>query len=340
MPVSGALTQLSAQGPQNKYLTIDPQITFWKGSVRRHSHFAVAEIDNGFNGATGCGRKMTALVNRSGDLVSRAYFYFQLKPIEYHPSMVSDGFANNVAYYTNYVGHAAIDCVNYEVGGHPFDEHSGEYLEMLEQVSSTQEKKLGDQVGQADTREQLIDYGKRTQHIYVPLQFDWNRHTEHALPLIALQYHDVKINVRTRRAEELIVRSGEANNPATLAQPGDMCEMTLLLNYVFLDAMERRMFAQQMHEYLVDEVQHSSSESHTAGVSSQHVRLNFNHPVKELLWVVQRDSAITPTPYTGPGALGLSAAHATPFNGQIRVYAPNHNVHRVVSGMMGKLYAN
>ncbi|ELR15834.1 iridovirus major capsid protein [Acanthamoeba castellanii str. Neff] len=170
---------------------------------------------------------------------------------------------------------------------------------MLEQVTLHAEKKLGDQVGQADTREQLIDYGKRTQHIY----FDWNRHTEHALPLIALQYHDGKINVRTRRAEELIVRSGEANNPATLAQPGDMCEMTLLLNYVFLDAMERRMFAQQMHEYLVDEVQHSSSESHTAGVSSQHVRLNFNHPVKELLWVVQRDSAITPTPYTGPGAL-------------------------------------
>jgi hypothetical protein len=303
MAVGGALTQLAAQGPQNRYITIDPQVTLWKGTYKRVSMFAVAEIDNTFQGATGCGRKMTALVNRSGDLIWKTYFYFQAKPIEYSTSMVNDGFVNNVAYYTNSLGHAIIESVNYEVGGHCFDEHSGEFLEIWEQLTATHGKTLGEQIGHADSLEQLIEYGKKTQHIYTPLVFDFNRHTEHAMPLIALQYHDVKFNIRTKRAEELIIRSGEANNPATLAQPGEFCDMTLIINYVFLDAMERRMFAQQMHEYLVDQVQHSGSESHTAGTTSHHLRLVYNHPSIELMWVFQRDSAIIPTPYTGVGTL-------------------------------------
>lgn len=301
MPVSGALTQLAAQGPQNRYLTIDPQVTFWKGTYKRHSHFAVAEIDNTFQGATGGGRKMTALINRSGDLCHRVYFYFQMKPIQYAAAMPNDGFTNNVAYYTNSVGHAAIESVDFEIGGHKFDAHSGEYLELWEQLTAQPGKRLGEQVGQADSLDQLIEYGKKTQHIYVPLQFDWNRQTERALPLIALQYHDVKINVRTRQAEQLIVRSGEANNPATLAQPGDMCDMTLIVNYIFLDAMERRMFAQQMHEYLMDEVQSASAESRAPGVASMQIRLNFNHPVSEYFWVVQRDAVLQPVPYSGAG---------------------------------------
>lgn len=301
MPVSGALTQLAAQGPQNRYLTIDPQVTFWKGTYKRHSMFAVAEIDNTFQGATGGGRKMTALINRSGDLCHRVYFYFQMKPIQYAAAMPNDGFTNNVAYYTNSVGHAAIESVNFEIGGHTFDSHTGEYLELWEQLTAQPGKRLGEQVGQADSLDQLIEYGKKTQHIYVPLQFDWNRQTERALPLIALQYHDVKINVRTRQAEQLIVRSGEANNPATLAQAGDMCDMTLIVNYVFLDAMERRMFAQQMHEYLMDEVQSASAESRAPGVASMQIRLNFNHPVSEYFWVVQRDAVLQPVPYSGAG---------------------------------------
>lgn len=86
----------------------------------------------------------------------------------------------------------------------------------------------------------------------MPLRFWFNRDYSQALPLIALQYHEVKINIKTRDMSQLIVRSGEANNPATLTQPGNIDNMLLLINYIFLDTLKRKMFAQQMHEYLID----------------------------------------------------------------------------------------
>jgi hypothetical protein len=302
MVVSGALTQLAAVGPQDRYLDIDPQITFWKGTTKRYAMFSVAENWNDFQGSVGTGKKLTAVISRSGDLIWHTYFYFQVGPIEYSEQMVSDGFQNNVAYYTNAIGFAIIEAINYEIGGHSFDNHSGEYLDIWEQVSSTWGHRLGPIIGKADSLDQLIEYGRSTQHIYTPLIFDWNRYTEDALPLIALQYHEVKVNIKLRCANELIVRSGEANNPNTLALPGEFSEWSLLVGYVFLDAMERRAFAQSMHEYIITELQHTGSESHQSGVTNQHIRLDFNHPIIELFWLCQRDGVIQPIPYTGPGA--------------------------------------
>jgi hypothetical protein len=259
MPVSGALTQLAAQGPQNRYLTIDPQITFFKGSYRRHSMFAMVEIENTFSGAFGAGKTLSATINRSGDLVSQVYFYTELSPIQYSSSMVNDGFVNNVAHYTNSVGHALIEQVAVSIGGQDMDRCSGEFLKIWERLSSSASKRLAEMVGYADSTGQLIEYGQRTQYLYVPLRFWFNRDYSQALPLIALQYHEVKINIKTRDMSQLIVRSGEANNPATLAQPGNIDNMLLLINYIFLDTLERKMFAQQMHEYLIDEVQHTGA---------------------------------------------------------------------------------
>ncbi|ELR23830.1 major capsid protein, partial [Acanthamoeba castellanii str. Neff] len=260
MPVSGALTQLAAQGPQNRYLTVDPQITFFKGTYKRHSMFSMVEVENTFSGATGAGRKLTATIARSGDLVAQCYFYTELGHIKYASDMVNDGFVNNSAYYTNSVGHAMIETVGIDIGGNTFDEHTGEFLEIWERLTSSSGKRLGQMVGYAETTGQLIEYGFQTQHLY---------------------YHEAKLTVRTRALDKLIVRSGEANNPATLAMPGEISNMLILVNYIFLDTLERRMFAQQMHEYLIDQVQFTGAEPHT-GSTSQAIRLQFNHPVKEI----------------------------------------------------------
>lgn len=281
MPVSGALTQLAAQGPQNRYLTVDPQITFFKGTYKRHSMFSMVEVENTFSGATGAGRKLTATIARSGDLVAQCYFYTELGHIKYASDMVNDGFVNNSAYYTNSVGHAMIETVGIDIGGNTFDEHTGEFLEIWERLTSSSGKRLGQMVGYAETTGQLIEYGFQTQHLYVLLRFWFNRDYSEALPLIALQYHEAKLTVRTRALDKLIVRSGEANNPATLAMPGEISNMLILVNYIFLDTLERRMFAQQMHEYLIDQVQFTGAEPHT-GSTSQAIRLQFNHPVKEI----------------------------------------------------------
>ena len=107
--------------------------------------------------------------------------------------------------------------------------------------------------------------------LYVPLQFWFCRNPGLALPLIALQYHEVKVNVEFNAASKIAT----ANAPA-------MTSASLYVDYIYLDTDERRRFAQVSHEYLIEQVQHTGVEALSA--SANKVRLNFNHPVKELVW--------------------------------------------------------
>ena len=171
--------------------------------------------------------------------------------------------------------------------------------------------------GFSETVAGLIDAAKRDQYLWVPLQFWFNRFYEQALPLIALQYHEVCINIKTRALSDLGIETGgeignsSFSNAGTGAAP-TLDDAVLLVSYVFLDTMERRMFAQQAHEYLIDQVQYTGAESHTSATSSQNFRMNFNHPVQELIWVCQRDDVIlSGTSFQGNDHFNWSGVQAT-----------------------------
>lgn len=308
MPASGCLTQIAARGPQDAWLSCDPVMTFFKGGYRRYTNFAICEMEVCFNGQTGFDRKMCATIQRSGDLLAQIYFHVELAPVVYDAGApfnpAAPGAFGDIAYWTNAVGHAMIDEVTVEIGGHNFDRHTGEYLELWESLAAPPEKRLEEMTGFSETVIGLANYGLQTQFLYVPLRFWFNRFYEQALPLIALQYHEVRILLNTRAAGDLFVRQGECNNPATLAQPGAVNEMNLLANYVFLDTMERRMFAQQAHEYLFDEVQFTGADSHASATPTLNSRQQFNHPTKELIWVSQRDEVLVVQPYVNPANPG------------------------------------
>ena len=78
--------------------------------------------------------------------------------------------------------------------------------------------------------------------------------------------------------------------PASIAYNQSLVAASLYVDYIFLDTDERRRFAQNPHEYLIDQLQFTGDES--VGSSSNKIRLNFNHPVKELIWVVQPDQNV------------------------------------------------
>jgi hypothetical protein len=121
--------------------------------------------------------------------------------------------------------------------------------------------------------------------LYIPLMFFFTKNPGTALPLIALQYHEVKINVIWKTPEA--IAGNYATGVQTLPQA---TSAALYIDYIYLDTDERRRFAQQSHEYLIEQVQFNED----VGISSasKRIDLTFNHPVKELLWVVQ------PTCYT------------------------------------------
>jgi len=127
--------------------------------------------------------------------------------------------------------------------------------------------------------------------LYIPLEFWFNRHTGLALPLIALQYHEVKINVEFNTLPYLcnIDASGSEGGSATkvITDIGNkgLAACSLYVDYVYLDTEERRRFAQVAHEYLIEQLQFTGTESVTS--TSNKIQLSFNHPCKELIWVVQ-----------------------------------------------------
>jgi hypothetical protein len=130
--------------------------------------------------------------------------------------------------------------------------------------------------------------------LYIPLQFWFCRNPGLALPLIALQYHEVRINLEFDSLNNLCWDYSNGSDAHAIRNRVGQCGLaaaSLYVDYIYLDTDERRKFAQVSHEYLIDVLQFTGGESITS--SANKLKLNFNHPCKELVWVVQRDSYVS-----------------------------------------------
>jgi hypothetical protein len=154
--------------------------------------------------------------------------------------------------------------------------------------------------------------------LYIPLQFWFCRNPGLALPLIALQYHEVRINIDLSPIDECLWAVSDLNctsgSPvkSTQAYNQSLSAASLYVDYVFLDTEERRRMAQNPHEYLIEQLQFTGDES--VGSSSNKIKLNFNHPCKELVWVVQPDANVDYCSSLECGTLLNRVLGAQPFN--------------------------
>ena len=274
--MGGGLMQLVAYGAQDVYLTGNPQITFFKVVYRRHTNFSVEPIQQVFNGSADFGRTVTATLNRNGDLITNMYSVVMLK------NATSD--ANIKWGYVRRLGYALIDETKVEIGGSKIDEQYGDWLNVWYELSHKVGQERGIAAMLGDTAELTgFSASHDSATLFVPLAYWFNRHNGLALPLIALQYHDVRVTIQYRDAAKCVNwDDGATNNQSTLSNFG-MEDSYLLIDYVYLDSEERKRFAQASHEYLIEQLQFTGSESLTN--SSNKYRLNFNHPSKFLIWV-------------------------------------------------------
>lgn len=276
--MGGGLMQLVAYGAQDIYLTGNPQITFFKVVYRRHTNFAVESIEQTFNGQVDFGKRVTATISRNGDLIQQMYLEAVL------PNVTG---GSTGCTWTYGVGNAMINKAEIEIGGQLIDRHYGDWMNIWTELTATAGKRTGydNMVGNALTAgsEQFSSWdadGSATSskyRIYVPFQFWFNRNPGLALPLIALQYHEVKLNLELRPVTDLV----QGQN-ATVS--GSLVSCKLYVDYIYLDTDERRRFAQVSHEYLIEQVQFTGSQTIPRGTTTQNITLNFNHPVKELVW--------------------------------------------------------
>lgn len=194
--------------------------------------------------------------------------------------------------YVERLGHAMIQECKVEIGGSKIDEQYGDWLNIWYELTHKvgQERGYAKMIGDVANLTEVSSRTHRAYQLYVPLQFWFNRNNGLALPLIALQYHDVRITAQFRQASELV------NYNSTVPQSAELPEMAdcyLLIDYVYLDSEERKRFAQASHEYLIEQLQFTGSEALNG--SLQKYRLNFNHPSKYLVWAPQLERNYTRT---------------------------------------------
>ena len=270
--------QLVAYGAQDIYLTGNPQITFFKVVYRRHTNFSMESIEQTFNGTPDFGKKVTVTVSRNGDLITKCYVQSSL------PALTA---SSGTIAWTEEVGHFLIKSVEVEIGGQRIDRHYGTWLSVWSSLTTTKghEDGYNSMIGNVSS---LTTQAASTSayDLYIPLQFWFCRHTGLALPLIALQYHEVKFSIEFESASNLYVLDETIGS--TISGTPSLGETSMFIDYIYLDTDERRRFAQISHEYLIEQLQFTGDES-LSGTNNK-IKLSFNHPVKELIWVVQDDN--------------------------------------------------
>ena len=252
--MAGGLMQLVAYGAQDVYLTGNPKVTFFQAVYKRHTNFAMENIEQTVNGTAASDGRVSVTVARNGDLI--ADMYLELQAMQAFDA-TEDA----------WVAESAIKDVELSIGGQRIDKHYQKWWRLYSELYLDESKKQS--------------YGKMTSttkddsKVYLPLIFFFNRNPGLALPLIALQYHEVRIDFDL---------SGDYGT--------NFDSFKVWGNYIYLDTEERRRFAQKGHEYLIEQVQHTGTDALAASGSTKQVRLSYNHPVKELVWCTDLTSNV------------------------------------------------
>jgi hypothetical protein len=337
--MGGGLMQLVAYGAQDVYLTGNPQITFWKVTYRRHTNFSMESIEQTFNGQADFGRRVTCTISRNGDLAYRTYLQVTLPEI--NQGMKAAGDAGVWARWLDFPGEQMISQVEVEIGGQRIDRQYGDWMHLWNQLTLSKEQERGyfKMIGNTSQLTFITDPSFSSVDgpcassaavqvceprnalpettLYVPFQFWYCRNPGLALPLIALQYHEVKINLDIRPIDECLwavsdLSASSGSRRVTNAYNQSLVAASLYVDYVFLDTDERRRMAQNPHEYLIEQLQFTGDES--VGSSSNKIKLNFNHPCKELIWVVQPDANVDYCSSLTAGTTLYRTLGAQPFN--------------------------
>ena len=316
--MGGALMQLVAYGAQDVFLTGSPEITYWKVSYRRHTNFAMESIEQTFNGQADFGRRVSCTISRNGDLAYRTYVQVTLPEINQGLKATTD--AGVYARWLDFPGEQLISQVEVEIGGQRIDRQYGDWMHIWNQLTLSSEQQRGyyKMIGHTTQLTYITDPGFADINgpcaatggigqvcaprnalpettLYIPLLFWFCRNPGLALPLVALQYHEVKINIDFRPIGECLwavksLTATSGSQSSTTAYQQSLVAASIYVDFIFLDTDERRKMASNPHEYLIEQLQYTGDES--VGSSSNKIKVNFNHPCKELIWVVQPDANV------------------------------------------------
>jgi hypothetical protein len=262
--MAGGLMQLVAYGAQDVYLTGNPKVTFFQAVYKRHTNFAMEVIEQTVNGSAGNDGRLSVTIARNGDLIGD--MFLELTTVGTLSSRAGDLTVSSGVWCAE----RAVKDIELTIGGQRIDKHYQIWWRLYSELYLNADKKAN--WAKLTTDATGVTSARGSHQVYLPLIFFFNRNPGLYLPLIALQYHEVRLDFDL--ASEFTTYHSTSG-------------YHVWGNYVYLDTEERRRFAQKGHEYLIEQVQHTGSDSVTvANTSTQQkqIRLSYNHPVKELVW--------------------------------------------------------
>lgn len=259
--MAGGLMQLVAYGAQDVYLTGNPKVTFFQAVYKRHTNFAMENIEQTVNGTASNSGRVSVTIARNGDLVSDMYVELKAKD-----AIVKTATAAG-ALDDCWAAERAIKDVELSIGGQRIDKHYQRWWRLYSELYLDESKKA--------TWGKMTSPAVNDGQMFLPLIFFFNRNPGLALPLIALQYHEVRLDF---------------DLSSEFSSYSDGTTFKVWANYIYLDTEERRRFAQKGHEYLIEQVQHTGTDALATAGNTKQIRLSYNHPVKELVFCADRGS--------------------------------------------------
>lgn len=360
MSNSGGLLQLVSTGRQDIYLSGNPQTTFFKQVYRRYTNFSIEtqrislDTDADFN------KLVSVTVPRNGDLLSQLVLEINLPEITPNgplqppppgiviaPSIDYSVSNNSAVSYVNGIGYAMIDYISIWIGQQEIDRQYGEFMYLWTQLTTPGSKQEGVNfmVGKQLAYNNTSLTGPLK--LYIPLAFWFCKNPGLALPLIALQSSPIKLYVKFKNGYDLVysntLDTAILNNQScttVVASPPVMTSMTLWGDYIYLDTEERRRFVSSKHEYLIEQTQQQKRYSIPLNTQIISIPLTFNHPMKEMLWVVNQDRMLAAHEYfnygsrmaleTGIPVLDIASSFVLQFDGFDRFETQSAQYFRLV----------
>ena len=291
--------QLVAYGAQDVYLTGNPQITFFKVVYRRYTNFAIETVELTLNGTADFGKRVTVTITRNGDLVTRMYLRIELGQVSMNNYPQDELERNKYLFaWVREIGHFIIDNIQFEIGGSQIDKHYGHWMSVWNDLTKDVNTQPAYRALIGDVDDLTVLRAPNAQGVftpsyvlYVPLVFWCNTNTGLALPLIALQYHEVRLWIEFVNFNQLICYSNNLSPNKLGNGIGVLNDASLLVDYVYIDTEERRRFAQVGHEYLINQLQFTGEEA--VNNNPLRIKLGFNHPTKEFIWDIKSGDYIS-----------------------------------------------
>lgn len=272
--MGGGLAQLSMFGTADAFLVGNPEVTYFKQLTRRHTLFSLESIEQHFTGPVDFNGRATVTVSKTGDLVWMVWVQVTL------PDLTAYG--QPYLRWCDSPAHALLASVELEIGGARIDRHVPVWLDAWSELTMPEEKRPGFQ--------RMVGKGPGNAPstggvYYVPLQFFFCKAPSLSLPLVALMYHDVKLNFEFAPYQALIRNS---TTTLALSPAPSLVDCKVFVDYVYLDNEERRRFIATRHEMVIEQLQVQGDEAvlqTNAGSINRKILLNLSQPVQEIVWV-------------------------------------------------------